>query len=114
MKREKKAGQWILTGILIAYAAYAAIFIFQSSFIVDGKRYFVLFDDAMISMQYAKNFAQGLGLVWNAGGPRVEGYSNPLWVLIMAVFHLFPIPQAMMSAGQVSRKPRSQSSSIET
>ena len=97
MKREKKAGQWILTGILIAYAAYAAIFIFQSSFIVDGKRYFVLFDDAMISMQYAKNFAQGLGLVWNAGGPRVEGYSNPLWVLIMAVFHLFPIPQAMMS-----------------
>jgi hypothetical protein len=97
MPRDNAAIRWILTGILIAYAAYAAIFIFQSSFVVDGQRYFVLFDDAMISMQYARNLAHGAGLVWNAGAPPVEGYSNPLWVLIMAGFHLLPLQSAQMS-----------------
>jgi hypothetical protein len=97
MPSDTKAGRWILIGILVAYAVYSAVFIFQSSFVIDGRRYFVLFDDAMISMQYARNLAHGAGLVWNAGGPRVEGYSNLLWVLVMAGFHVFPIPPALMS-----------------
>jgi hypothetical protein len=45
----------------------------------------------MISMQYAKNLAHGDGLVWNPGEQPIEGYSNPLWVLVMAVVHLFPL-----------------------
>ena len=52
---------------------------------IDGRRYFGLFDDAMISMRYAWNFSHGQGLVWNAG-ERIEGYTNLLWTLIMAVF----------------------------
>lgn len=40
-------------------------------------------DDAFISFRYAKNFANGLGLVWNAG-EHVEGYTNFLWTLLMA------------------------------
>jgi hypothetical protein len=43
-----------------------------------------LFDDAMISMTYARNLAEGEGLVWNAGEPAVEGYSNFLWTVLMA------------------------------
>src|SRR5689334_19781398 len=39
-------------------------------------------DDAMTSMQYAKNLALGNGLVFNVG-ERVEGYTNFLWVLVM-------------------------------
>lgn len=39
-------------------------------------------DDAMTSMQYAKQLALGNGLVFNVG-ERVEGYSNFLWVLFM-------------------------------
>ncbi len=97
MSQDGKITRAIMLGILIAFAAYAAIFIFQSSFVIDGQRYFVLFDDAMISMQYARNLAHGAGLVWNAGGPLVEGYSNPLWVLIMGGFHLLPLPAAQMS-----------------
>jgi hypothetical protein len=97
MNHKSAVGNWILRGILLVYAAYAAIFIYQSSFVVDGQRYFVLFDDAMISMQYARNLAHGAGLVWNAGASAVEGYSNPLWVLIMGVFHLLPLPVAQMS-----------------
>jgi hypothetical protein len=83
--------------IVAAYILYAAIYIFKTSFTVDGQRYFVLFDDAMISMRYAKNLAAGSGPVWNAGSEPVEGFTNPLWVAFMAVFHLFPIPPAMIS-----------------
>ncbi|HVR20316.1 MAG TPA: hypothetical protein VMS65_11485, partial [Polyangiaceae bacterium] len=37
-------------------------------------------DDALISLRYARRFAQGLGLTWT-DGERVEGYTNLLWVL---------------------------------
>ena len=40
-------------------------------------------DDAFISFRYAKNFADGLGLVYNAG-ERVEGYTNFLWTVLIA------------------------------
>ncbi|HKQ61967.1 MAG TPA: hypothetical protein VJS92_11805 [Candidatus Polarisedimenticolaceae bacterium] len=42
-----------------------------------------LIDDAYISFRYAANLADGQGLVFNAG-ERVEGYSNLLWVLLLA------------------------------
>ncbi len=41
-------------------------------------------DDAFISFRYAKNLARGLGLVFNPG-ERVEGYTNFLWTLLMAL-----------------------------
>lgn len=78
--------------LLAAFLGYGLEFIERTSFEVDGEKTYALFDDAMISMQYAKNFSNGYGLVWNAGGERVEGYSNPLWVLTMTGIHMFPIP----------------------
>ena len=83
--------------ILFAYLIYAGLYIHETSFVIDGERYYVLFDDAMISMQYARNLAGGYGLVWNPGGELVEGYTNPLWVLFMSVFHLFPIAASKIS-----------------
>jgi hypothetical protein len=65
-----------------------AVFIFRTGFAYGGRRYFVLFDDAMISMRYAANLAHGHGLRWNTQGPEVEGYSNLLWTAVMAVPHL--------------------------
>lgn len=41
-------------------------------------------DDAFISFRYARNLAQGRGLVFNTG-ERVEGYTNFLWTVLMAV-----------------------------
>ncbi|MCK4546772.1 MAG: hypothetical protein KAW17_04935, partial [Candidatus Eisenbacteria sp.] len=41
-------------------------------------------DDAFISFRYAQNFLQGHGLVYNPG-ERVEGYTNFLWVLLVAL-----------------------------
>ncbi|HEY0709472.1 MAG TPA: hypothetical protein VGG33_21865 [Polyangia bacterium] len=40
-------------------------------------------DDAYISFQYAKNWASGHGVVFNLG-ERVEGYTNFLWVALLA------------------------------
>jgi len=77
--------------LLIGYAFYGWAFIQRTSIDLDNQRIYALFDDAMISMQYAKNLAHGDGLVWNAGGEKVEGYSNPLWVMLMAGIHLLPI-----------------------
>jgi hypothetical protein len=45
-----------------------------------------IIDDAFISFRYAKNLAEGKGLVFNEG-ERVEGYTTFLWVLIMAAAH---------------------------
>jgi arabinofuranosyltransferase len=41
-------------------------------------------DDAFISFRYAENLVRGLGLVFNAG-ERVEGYTNFLWTLWVAL-----------------------------
>ena len=40
-------------------------------------------DDAYISLRYAHWLLEGEGLVYNPG-ERVEGFSNPTWVLLMA------------------------------
>ncbi|MCH2173097.1 hypothetical protein MK489_20145 [Myxococcota bacterium] len=42
-----------------------------------------LSDDALISLRYAQRLLDGFGLTWTEG-PRVEGYSNLLWVLAAA------------------------------
>ena len=42
-------------------------------------------DDAYISFRYAEHFANGGGLVFNQG-ERVEGYTNFLWVLLLAAW----------------------------
>ena len=44
-------------------------------------------DDAWITARYAENLADGHGFVWNPGGPRVEGFSNPLLVYAEALAH---------------------------
>jgi len=40
-------------------------------------------DDAFISFRYARNFARGMGLVYNAG-EHIEGYTNFLWTVLLA------------------------------
>lgn len=52
-------------------------------------------DDAFISFRYAWNLHDGNGLVFNPG-ERVEGFSNLLWVLLVA-----PLPQAAETIARV-------------
>lgn len=71
-----------------AALGWYAIFVLRASGTVAGGRAFPLFDDAMISMTYARNLARGHGLLWNANGPRVEGITNVLWTLLMTIPHV--------------------------
>jgi hypothetical protein len=77
--------------------AFSAWFIWRASFRVGGWLTFALWDDAMISMRYGRNLAAGDGLVWNPGGERVEGITNPLWTVWMAALHVLPVHSLKIS-----------------
>lgn len=82
--------------LILVLVAYSILFVYRSSFVINRTRYFALFDDMMISMRYANHLVQGKGLVWNVG-ERVEGFTNPLWTLYMAIPHLLKIPLSKTS-----------------
>lgn len=42
-------------------------------------------DDSFISYRYAANLADGTGLRFNSGDAPVEGYSNFLWIVLLAM-----------------------------
>lgn len=54
-------------------------------------------DDVGISYRYALHLAQGEGLTWNHGDQPVEGYSNLLWVLILALGKFLGIDIVVLS-----------------
>lgn len=41
-------------------------------------------DDAYITFRYARHLTDGLGLVWNVGGERVEGFTSFLHVVLLS------------------------------
>ena len=93
----KTARDPLFIALIVGYVLWGCTFIYETSFVEAGVRYFTLLDDEMISMRYARNLAHGFGLVYNPGGDRVEGFSNPLWVLYMALLHLLPVSPPKMS-----------------
>jgi len=62
----------------------AALLLVLTGLLLHASVYAFLTDDAFISFRYAVNLAQGHGLVFNPGYERVEGYTNFLWVLLLA------------------------------
>jgi hypothetical protein len=64
--------------VAVAFAGAIGLLLFH------GLGYLnVMGDDAFISFRYAKHLADGLGPNWNSTG-RVEGYTNFLWVGLLA------------------------------
>ncbi len=57
-------------------------------------------DDAYISFRYAQNLVNGNGLVYNVG-ERIEGYTNFLWVILIAFLMKVgvPIPEGAKVVG---------------
>jgi arabinofuranosyltransferase len=80
-----------LAVLLLVFGLWAGWFIHRSSFDVDGRRYFCLFDDAMISMTYARNLVEGHGLNWARWGAPVEGFTHPLWTFLMIPVNALPV-----------------------
>lgn len=55
-----------------------------------------LADDAFISFRYARNFAEGNGLVWNVG-ERLEGYTNFLWTVVLGLGERLGLSSGLLS-----------------
>lgn len=73
MDKKRHIGDWLLVCAAIAPYLYL---VYSWNF---------LCDDAFISFRYAQNLVHGYGLRYNpVEQPPVEGYSNFLWVLLLA------------------------------
>jgi hypothetical protein len=88
----RNRNQAALAVLLALLAAWGLGFIWRSSFVLEGRRIFCLFDDAMISMTYARNLLDGKGLEWARQGRPVEGFTHPLWLAAMLPANLPAIP----------------------
>ena len=71
------------TRVVIALVVAGVILAALSSIVTSWN---MRFDDSYISYRYAQNFANGFGLVWNVGEAPTEGYTNLLFVLVIAPF----------------------------
>lgn len=58
---------------------------------------FGLVDDAYIPLIYARNLTEGYGIVFYPGGERVEGYTSPLWMLLMSLVNMMHLPLPSIS-----------------
>jgi len=85
-----------LLAVVFAFAAVLLYLVMKTSNEIAGARYFVLPDDGMISMRFARNLASGLGLVWN-NGEHIQGFTNPAWTLLMAAVHWLGVPDRLAS-----------------
>lgn len=74
-------------GLLLPGGLLMTWVIVSSAGALPGIWHFTLFDDAMISMSYGRTLAETGEWVWLPGAPRVQGFTNPLWSLVMAVIH---------------------------
>ncbi len=72
-------------GVLPTYLPYLVLVAAIAIFLYLCSQYDLTQDDAYISFRYAANLLNGDGLVYNAG-ERVEGYTNFLWVMLLALF----------------------------
>jgi arabinofuranosyltransferase len=68
----------------VSWYSIACASVVGAAVLIHARYYWpFLSDDSLISLRYTKNLLAGHGLVWNVG-ERVEGYSNLLWMLIVA------------------------------
>lgn len=67
------APDWLKPALLLLFAMIVA-------------RFGWLSDDAYISLRSVRNLVDGHGLTWNPD-ERVQAYTNPLWVLLLAALH---------------------------
>ncbi|MBT3218286.1 MAG: hypothetical protein HN348_04290 [Proteobacteria bacterium] len=81
----KRVLWWFMAVITVAMYAF------------NVQRHYFLCDDSYISFRYAQNLIDGHGLVFNPG-EAVEGYTNFLWVLIVAAGMVLRLPPEILSS----------------
>ena len=82
MSKLFKETQW---GLLALFIPFAGILVLNANYYLP-----FISDDALISLRYAQRLLEGHGLTWTDGHP-VEGYSNLLWILLVALLGAFGV-----------------------
>lgn len=72
--------RWPALGAIAAVAGGAALVTVHASFYGNW-----IMDDSAITFAYARSLAEGHGPVLQPGAPPVEGYSNPTWMVLLAI-----------------------------
>lgn len=72
-------GLWLKLVNTTVLGAAIATFLAQVN-----KLHLERWDDAYITFRYARHLTDGLGMVWNVGGERVEGYTSLLHVILLS------------------------------
>ena len=81
---ERLKGWWSALSTRQRVHAIALVWIVLGALIHQAVLWNWYIEDAAISFAYARNLAIGEGLVAESGGERIEGYSNPTWVFLLA------------------------------
>jgi len=76
----------LLRPVHLAVAALLMIWFAVHKFVVEHS--FSLYDDAYIYLRYVDNVYAGCGLRFNCGGDPVEGFSSPLYLLLLVLGRL--------------------------
>jgi hypothetical protein len=79
INKEKESFQ-LTRAVLLAALISTAIYVVHTAFLGSW-----IVDDAGISFAYARNLAEGHGLVAQPGAVPVEGFTNLLWVLLLSI-----------------------------
>lgn len=96
-RRELTAG----LGIAVAFVAVFVDSATRYATTIGGRLYVMVTDDAYISMRFARNIASGLGPIFNRG-ERVEGFTNPLWTLLMVVPHVLGVHEGVTTVPMIA------------
>ncbi len=73
------------TSDILAFVTLMALTLLLALYIVDPNGH--PFEDAAILMRYAGHLAQGQGIVWNIGEPPVDGATDFLFMVLLALLH---------------------------
>jgi hypothetical protein len=87
----ERTARLVVLSISSLFVLWGLCYIYRTSAVVAGSRMFLLWDDGMISMRYARNLAEGDGLTWNGDAEKVQGITNLGLTLLMALIHLLPV-----------------------
>lgn len=79
-------------------AFFPILFFIRAGSYDQDSWFFTLFDDAMISMTYARTLVETGDFVWFPGAERVQGFTNLLWTLYMAFLHSLGLSGTKISA----------------
>src|SRR5881397_2471921 len=82
----RRAGLVLLAAAIAVAVAMAVLPIQHGQSLLDFTA-----DDAYIGFRYSDHLAAGQGPSFSVGRPRVDGYTSPLWMVLIAGTHFVGI-----------------------